>query len=527
MMNTNFNKSVIACFTLLAAILHGNGAFAGCKMSRDPKMNYFISTESKALGMFSEAAESPRAPSVIERCQLDSGKFLMLSLGVRRPTLNSDVADVSFDGKLTDTKCSIDNSFLKEQPNYSERSKIVEQQHKVLRTCTYLQIFDLDNKPIEFQPEQKNCTITRMPTGSLKAEGDLCFVRIRPINRFAVSTVVKDECRDANFLKANNIAPQDIEAALNAYVVGDASGISTDVEPIGSTKTRLYIAPHSKLLNLSDDFGPENPRFPTEFNADVHMGELKIRGSKETFTVDMSLLVNNRSKRSCYQGLCASPSDFDVPVVGQVELYEIQKSGKENYIDAWWHAGLVNPNWQGLMKSGPHVLNETELKSGTHYRMTVTFVDPAEDFTLFIKDIQQMTIDLKGLQGTAGLDSIAPIMALTSLVGLAPMENLPSMSSPNMEVEMERILKTLQKFGQDRQWPSYYDDVCNSSRASCVKAGKSKFYSKLTLDFTMGEFNTETGSWDLNNYIAKRESSVFGSYNMKLKALPTVACEVQ
>ncbi|MDG0814898.1 hypothetical protein [Bdellovibrio svalbardensis] len=527
MKNTNFNKSVIGVLTLLAVVFHGSGAIAGCKMSRDPKMNYFISYENKALGMFSEAAEKAQAPSVIERCQLDSGKFLMLSLGVRRPTLNSDVADVSFDGQLIDTKCSIENSFFKEQPDYSERSKIIEQQHKVLRTCTYMQIFDLDNKPIEFKPEQSHCKITRMPTGSLKAEGDFCFVRIRPINRFAVSTVVKDECRDVNFLKANNIAPQDVEAALNAYVVGDDSGLSTEVDPIGSTKTRLYIAPHSKMLNLSDDFGADTPRFPTEFNADVHMGELKIRGSKETFTVDMSLLVNNRSQKSCYQGMCASPSDFDVPVVGQVELFEVQKGGKENYIDAWWHAGLANPNWQGLMKSGPHVLNETELKPGTHYRMTVTFVDPAEDFTLFIKDIQQMTIDLKGLQGTAGLDSIAPIMALTSLVGLPPMENLPSMSSPNMEVEMERVLKTLQKLGQDRQWPSYYNDVCNSKRASCIKAGKSKFYSKLTLDFTMGDFNIETGSWDLNSYTVKRESPVFGNYTVNPKALPTVSCEVQ
>src|SRR5438445_13589707 len=127
MMSTNLNKGVIAIFTLLAIILHGGGAFAGCKMSRDPKMNYFISYENKVLGMFSEAADTPQSPSVIERCQLDSGKFLMFSLGIRRPTLNSDIADVCFDGQLIATKCSIENSFFNEQPHYSARSKIIEQ----------------------------------------------------------------------------------------------------------------------------------------------------------------------------------------------------------------------------------------------------------------------------------------------------------------------------------------------------------------------------------------------------------------
>ncbi|QDK37259.1 hypothetical protein [Bdellovibrio sp. NC01] len=521
------NKSVTAVITLLAIVLQGNGALAGCKMSRDPKMNFAISTETQSITGFGEAADTPQAPSVIERCQTDSGKYLMFSLGVRRPTLNSDVADVSFDGQLIDTKCSVANSFLKDQPDYQERAQVIDKQYKALRACTFLQIYDLDNKPIDFTPSQDHCQISRQQNGTLKMEGDYCFLRIRPNNRFAVTTIIKDECRNAAYMSAHGIEPQDIEASLNAYVVGDASGISTDVDPIGATKTRIYIAPHSKLLKLSEDFGAETPRFPTEFNADVHMGELKIRGANETFTVDMSLLVDNRSKKSCYNGMCASPSDFDVPVVGEVELSEVRRDGTLNYMDSWWHAGLANPRWMGLMKSGPHILNETELKPGMRYHMTVTFVDPLEDFTLFTKDIQQMVIDLKTLQGTAGLDVITPLASLGNLTGLVGLDNLPSMSSPNMDTEMERILKTLEKLGKDRNWPSYFDDICNSSRASCVKAGKSKFYSKLSVEFTIGELDPNEGIWTLKDYVVKRESPVFGNYTTRPEALPTVTCEAQ
>lgn len=526
-MTSKISKNgALAVLTLLAVLLPGYEALA-CKMSRDPKMNFAISYENKNIIGFSEATDAPQAPSVIDRCQLDSGKFLMFALGVRRPSLNSDVADVSFDGKISDAKCSIANSFLKDQPSFDERASIISKQYKALRACSYIQLYDLDNKPIDYQPQQDHCTITKAVDGSLKMEGDYCFIRVRPSNRYAVTTVIKDECRDVQYLNSHGIDPQDVEASLNAYVVGDDSGYSTDVDPIGATQTRLYFAPHSNLLKLSDDYGPEFVRFPTEFDADVHMGEMKIRGSGETFTVDMSLLVDNRSKKNCYQGMCASPSDYDVPVVGQVEFSQVNRDGSLTFLDEWWHAGLANPRWQGLMKSGPHILNETVLTPETRYHMTVTFVDPLEDFTLFVKDIQQFTINLKNLQGTAGVDSIMPMDALTSLVGLAPMENLPSLSSPDMSVEMDRILRTLSKLGQDRMWPSYFDDICNSSRASCVKAGKAKFYSQITVDFTMGEFDSDTGTWKLKDFSVKRESPVFGSYATKPAALPTVSCEAQ
>jgi hypothetical protein len=512
-------------FLILSLILMmGDTSFALCKMSRDPKFNYFASFEANAIGTFGEGSNLNFAPSTIERCQQDAGQFLMISLGVRRTNLFSDTADISFDGKITDAQCKIKNSFLKNAPDFAESQNFLSEQYKALRSCTYLEIYDLGGKPLVFNNQQAHCTLTTLPGNIVKAEGDYCFFRIQPNNRFAIGTVIRPECKDEAFLKANHINPQDIEASLNTYIVGDDTGTSEDVNPIGSSRVRLYIAPSTQQLALTEENGPENPRFPTEYTAEIHMGEFKLRGSLGNYVSDLSLLVDNRSPRVCKNGFCTSPSDFDLPVVGEAELQQLNPNGTHTFIDSWWHAGIAPARWQGLMKSAQHNLNEVEFKPGTRYSLTVTFVDPYEDFSLFLKGMEQLLIDLRGMQGTAGIDSIMPIPSLTELVGLPPLESLPALRSPDMSAEMDRILETMNKLGQDRQWPSYYDHVCDSTRATCIRSGKAKYFLKLTTEFTVAGIDEQNSQVLLKDITVTRESPQFENYRKAIQEFPKVVC---
>jgi hypothetical protein len=254
------------------------------------------------------------------------------------------------------------------------------------------------------------------------------------------------------------------------------------------------------------------------------MGDMKIRGSLGNYVMDMSLLVDNRMARHCQNGFCTSPSDFDMPVVGEVELQELKKDGTKNFIDSWWHAGVAQPRWQGLLKSTQHNLNEVDFKPGTRYSLTVTFIDPYEDFSLFKSGMQQLLIDLRGVQGTAGLDAITPLASLGDLIGLPNLENLPSLSSPDMSAELDRLIETLRKFGQDRQWPFYYDSICDSRHASCAKAGKTKFYVKLTTEFTVAGEDSSNHQLILKDITVKRDAPEFESYKKTVTELPKAVC---
>ena len=135
----------------------GSEAFAECKMSREPKLNYFISAQDHFTGMFAEDSSKSPAPSVIERCQSDAGSYLMISQGIFHNDILSSIGEISFDGKVADTKCSVQNSLSQNTSTYTAKAALVQQQYRALRACTYMQVYDLENKSINFIPDHKFC----------------------------------------------------------------------------------------------------------------------------------------------------------------------------------------------------------------------------------------------------------------------------------------------------------------------------------------------------------------------------------
>jgi hypothetical protein len=526
-MTTKILNTCIYFLAGLSFVLIPVSAFADCRMSRDPKANYFISPEGQTSGIFSDNSNRPQAPSTIDKCPEESGHFMMFAYGVLRTGINSDVSDVTIDGNIFDTKCSIQNSPGPVGSSFVNEKLLVNTKLKALRACTFLQVADLDRNPLDYKPNQTTCKITSMGQGLVRAEGQYCFFRIRPNNRFAVNVVVKDECKDANYLKQNGINPQDIEASLNAYVVGDDSGYSSDVTAIGTRQMRFYIQPSSQLMPLSEDNGPDVPRFAAEYNADIHMGDLRMaggNGNTDGFTILPSLLVSNTGSPKCAQGFCAGPADFDVPVVGEFALYKVGANGATEMIDSWWAGALAQPQWQGLLHLVGHTINESELHTGDRYQLTVTFVDPYDDFTLYSKYFEQLMIDLHSTEGTAGIDTIAPISSLAPLGGVSGLFGLPTLSGPDENIDLSNILTALRKLGDNRQWPTYYDNICNANHQSCVKSGKVKFFNKLTTNFTLGNYDASIDSWEIKNLSVARQSPVFNNYSKGTSALPSVQC---
>lgn len=509
---------VLSCAALCTLILQAEA----CKMSRDQKFNYFVNSSANYSGMFWEGRSTVFAPTVIEKCQQSVGQYLMLSLGVRVPTTMSETSDISFDGKIQQGICKVQDAPLPLQ-SFDEKKLIFEKNHKILRQCTHLQVYDLENRPIQFKPDQTACKIRSIGNGIFRLDGDFCFLKIGTANRFVVSVTVNDECKSEKFLKDNNIEAQDLEAALNAYTVGDDSGSSTEIDPLGSSRVRLYFQPKAGSIPLTDDEDTRSPRFPTVYAPDIHMGALKLQGSGQTWTMDMSLFVDNRTDNLCTNGQCHRVSNFNVPIVGEANLYSV-RNGKRNLIDSWWHAGVATANWQGLLTGISKNINEVEFKVGDKYSIETIFIDPFEDYTLFAMSFQQFLIDLKSTEGTAGIDVIQSMKGLQNLAGLSPLRNLPNLTSGDFTAELDRVLLALSGLNKDRQWPAYYDKVCSPLLKSCVTPGKVKYFMKVRADFEIAGFDEMDGSAQFKNIKISRDSKVSNSYENEVKSFPKQSC---
>nr|BFD58525.1 hypothetical protein CKG001_06320 [Bdellovibrio sp. CKG001] len=511
--------------TLLGVLVSASSGFAACRMQNLGALNIFLNSETGAVGRFSNGAKTSQVPSLVEHCAATDGPFLMLAVGIVSPQVDANFSDLVFDGKMEAPRCSFKYSpFQLKEPIYPTAS-LVARQHQILKSCTYLSVADLEGRALNFKVDQKACKVTNDNRGYIRMEGDYCFLRLRPFNRVSISVALKDECRSPEFLKTHGINPQDIPFALNSYLSGDDSGLSPDLTALGTRQGRLYIQPSEQLMALTEDNGEENPRFPTDFMVDTHMGNISITGQNNTYTIITSLAASNLGQNSCKQGNCSTPNNFMAPVAAEMELYRIATNGKKELVDSWWYADFIFPQWQGLLKTVPHNLQETHIEAGDEYELVTLFVDPLDDFTMATQDFFQFLINIQGTLGTAGIDPISSLPGFTSSRGLRPVAGLPSLSSGDANQIVEQAIQSLRMFGDNNQWPSYYKKVCNPSKSSCADAGKTKFYSKLTTRFKVLEADASSGALKLGQYTYKRESPVLGNYTQSFQQDPAVNCE--
>lgn len=532
-----FRSKIYFCGTLVGLLLavfdvQAQGFGPGCQMSKDFKFNFFISTENGNSGLYGAMADR-LPPTIVSNCRGASGKFLGFGLGLRQPYFSSDAADVSFDGQIRKEICEIKNSSFKEQMPFDEKKQLFDEQFKLLRRCTYMEITHLDSKPIQFNQNQNYCKMTKLPNGKVQAEGDFCYIRVNPELRIALSVIIRPECTKAEFLAQNNLQYRDLEALLQGFIVEDDQSLVTE-NMIGSTKVRLSVMPESKTIAVNQDVGPETAQFPTTFTADIHQGPIIIRdGSfgddKKTF-FDLSLMLDTRSARKCGRiGGCVGPGDYQLPVAGEVELWEVNRQGKKIFLDSWYAGNPSDPfakgHWQGIYRFGRKVSEGLEMSVGKTYELQVNFYNPYDDYIMLIKGWEQILVDLTLMNGTAGKDFIQPMNALNSLLGLPEMPILPQLGSTEVEEQLEKVRQLMQKLGQDQTFPPYYAEACDRTLATCQKMNSQSKYLTLNTRFTVKGIAEEDGSYILSELNTKRTSSFMANYNTSPTELPKLVCE--
>ncbi len=519
------NLKIMTVLILGGGIISASDALA-CRASRDLKHNFFVTYENQtAIKPFGDGPGSTILPQAIDQCRTSAGKYLMFSKGVFLPGIVSDVADISFDGVLQPETCRIENPLFSQDMKIDQRKSLVAENHKFLSQCTFIDVAEMNGRQLVYENQQKSCKVTEIAKGIIRLEGDYCFLSINPNYLLSVQMGIKPECANPEKLKSLGITLRDIEASMNTYVTGDATGLSTDVDPIGSSRYRFSLQPHSKMTPLSEDLSEDDPRFPSTYSVEVNMGNLTItQVSEQRLALDLSLSVEQVTKKVCYDGLCTAPAEYGVPVVADVEIYDVTKSGTRTFVDEWMVGGVVVGGWKGLFRTQQHFIDEHVFIPGKRYEMVVTMYDPYEDFQVYLKRAEQFLIDLRSANGVAGLDQIEPLSPLGQLIGLPYMSGLPGINSSDINGDMERVLRFFKKLGSDRQWPVFYSQLCDPSHGTCYQAGKRKFWNKLTTRFGVEKVDS-TGVQKLVNVNVSKQSPDKSIYSKNVPALPKYTCE--
>lgn len=517
----------LTVFILSGIVFMLAGEAFACRASRDLKHSFAVNFESAPpIRIYGDGDGSTILPQMIDKCTESAGSFLMLSKGVYMPSDVSDVADISLDGDLpSDNICRIENAIFSKPMDHDQKKSLTKRQHNFLKQCAFVTVAEVNGRPLRYNSSQQYCKVTPQGPSMVQMEGDYCFLTINPSYNLSITMGLKPECATLDKMKELGLEFGDIEAALNSYVTGDDSGLSTDVTAIGSSRYRFTLQAPADMMELSEDVGTEAPRFPTTYNAEFNIGDMQFRkAGEERLDLNMYLSVDNRQPLFCDdRGLCTAPSAFNIPVAAEIEIHKIGAQ-KSTFVDGWTTGGTIQGNWQGLMRVPQQSIDGLGFSKGERYKVVVTMIDPFEDFYIYLNQAEQFLIDLKLANGVAGLDQIQSIQPLADLLGLPRLSGLPHISSGDLNSDLDDSLGYFKKLGATRLWPTYYERLCDPSHGQCYLSGKQKFWNRFTTEFTVGDIGMG-GYYDLSDIRVIKESPAGVVMDRKVKTLPRYRCE--
>ncbi|MBO9666300.1 MAG: hypothetical protein J7501_05755, partial [Bdellovibrio sp.] len=458
-------------------------AHAGCLVDNDEKIEINISPETQSWGDY--LGRQVITASKVYKCEQESGRYLMISLGGVQWNSNTGMKENNMFGTYDQKSCVLESSKAASiKLNNSKTEDNFGRQYKFLRACVDIRVVDLGGSPIVAEDFQKYCEVERISDNAVTLRGDMCFLKIKPQNQFSVQPVLNPDCIDSNYLQKMGVQAQDIFANLNILTAGDDSGLSQDLDYIGSRPMHINITPNSKTLNLTEDIGTSVPRFPSTYSVDADWGPIKLFSyGPENTELDLSFFVSNMSDQKCFAGNCGSYSNYMQPFVGQIELYQLSSNKKPALIEEWWDGGLVPPNWQGFIQGIKYKVPDKLFTSGGRYRFVATFQNPTDDYAIFLNGLKQMLIRLYNTEGaTVGIDTIPALSTLQELGTISGLGGLGSLNSNDQTVGLAQTMNGLEGIIKSTVWPPYYDSVC--AGGTCTGFTNKKFYQRLVLEFT-------------------------------------------
>jgi hypothetical protein len=462
----------------------------------------------------------------------DSGKYLMIGLGPESISAVYSTA-VSYTGKFPDDMCKLEGGPLGVGLRSTDLKRSAFFRQLILQEhCIRIMVRDAGASTLSLPAVQPNCIVERVDQSTVLASGGYCYFPVSPGSDFEVQFGLNPLCSSPQFLEQHAIDAQDIFLGAGFFLAGDASGYSTDLESIGFTRMRLTLEPSGKIFPVSMDDGSSTPLWPLRLSADVHMGDLRVlppppAAEDNAPVIDSSLLVRNICPSRCRLGICESECDFAAAAGAQMELYSLDRTGKERLLDIWYAGGVAPAQWEGMIPSS-YKLSNGALKFGERYRLVANFDYPGIYYQLLSGGFQQNLINLK-VFSDASLASGRPLPTLgdmsasrSRMPGLPQVGGLPALGASDLGAPFQTALDTLKNMFNVPNWPPYYEEFCFGERG-CLSLRSGSARTRVGIDFDYSGLDVN-GEGSLRDIILWRKSEVLGDYQQRMLTPPKFRC---
>ncbi len=497
---------------LLSLVFLIEQSFA-CKPTAPSEMNLHVDLDKGIHRFYTSKRLLDERPSLsIDSCRntAASRKFIMLGLGIENLVLTNETIGFNYTPQEESLECKLNNNPYKLVETKSHRFAKLKAKREFFNRCVVVQVTELNpNIGLQYPEEQPGCEIKKVSKWSVDFSGPYCFFKPLPESNYSVHLDIKQECRTQEGLSQVPTDLGDYNALLNTYISGDASGFSADLTALSTTSIRLSMGAPSSLLKISDDFGAERPRWPTEWRAsDLFLGELSIHTAGDLYDeITLPLVANTICERKCKDNLCASPCDYAQPVVGEFSLYEIVK-GKREFMSLWYDGSVASAQYQGLLVGMGQTLPRGTLETGRIYEIEASFREPDLDFAYFsgrVKNELRFRRNYIGPLARTGQINLVPLINTISRPGDIPeVPLIRNLSFDNSELDgLSRALSTWQSKLDNVFWPPFYEEMC-AQEGSCEKAGDG--YVTLKVKFTLED--NGSGGFKVNTLGGERLSNI-------------------
>lgn len=458
-----------------------------------------------------------------------SNKFLMIAFGPQNLEFSDRVGIYDFSNDYRNSGCFIKNSPFKRSNSFEERKKYLNEKWNYIKSCYRISVEDEGNQPLNMPRVQNGCQYTRTGSQKMSFNGGYCFVKPGFGSSYLIKFNLKEECKKSDSIKNLDIKVSDLEAMLNIYSSGDATGASIDLTAISSFPVRLTISPDEKVLTPSDDFGIMTPQFPGQYAIpDIHAGfpEAKIVGINR-IQLNVPLWVDNSCKEKCTGNTCQSICDYAQPIVGNVEYYELHRDRKPEFLTSWYTGGVAQPKYQGEISGVSFEIPSELIKVGSTYRFKIGFNDPKYDFERFKNRIRSKLAELDqsiGNIGKTGINEVPEIVQVNQITTLPYINGIHGINfAQNMMNTVESAVSSLRNYLSFKLWPPYYESICSPENTSLCHGIKDN-YIDISMDVKVIGMNEEENSFIFKVVKISRKSDLLESYEKTDPAFPEITC---
>lgn len=457
-----------------------------------------------------------------------TNKFLMIAFGPQNMEFTDRIGVFDFTNNYTDSGCYIDNSPFKKLLTFNDRNNNLQDRWKYIKSCYEIHVEEEATTPLNMPKDQPGCTYQRYGMHKMSFNGGFCFVKPGFGSSFMIKFSLKEECKSFESMNQLNLKVSDLESMINIYSAGDATGNSVDLTAISIFPLRITVSPDEKVIPASDDFGISTPQFPSNFTIpDIHFGSPEAKlVSESRIHLRLPLWVDNNCEKTCVNGHCASACDFAQPVVGNVELFELDK-GTETFLTSWFEGGVVQPGYQGEISGTGFEVTTEYAQIGKTYRYRMGFNDPKFDFERFknrVKaKIQRMEQDLGHI--VRGQIHTIPETPVINEVGRFPtIDSIPGLifTQDNFS-SIDRAVQGLRNYLSFKLWPPYFDKICSPTETKNCHGIKDD-YLTLSMDVKIIGYNAEEKTYKYEVLKVERSSKLLPSYSKTEPQFPAVKC---